>query len=58
MIGSAEPSGVGPASTGEIAMPERPRFKQTDTLEERLAQEAMLLREEAKSFGLAQPAMT
>jgi len=48
-IGSAEPCGLGPAGTGEIAMQKRRRFKQTDTcLEARLAQEAKRLRDEAK----------
>jgi hypothetical protein len=46
-IGSAEPCGLGPASTGEIAMHRR-HFKRTQSLEERLAQEAKRLREEAK----------
>jgi hypothetical protein len=47
-IGSAEPCGLGPASTGEIAMQQRRRFKRIQSLEERLAQEAERLREEAK----------
>jgi hypothetical protein len=47
-IGIAEPCGLGPASTGEIAMQPRSRFKRTQSLEERLAKEAKRLREEAR----------
>ena len=49
-IDGAEPCGLGPASTGEIAMQRRRRFKQIESLEARLAQEAKRLREEAKSL--------
>ena len=49
MIGNAEPCGLGPASTGEIAMQQRRlRFKPIQSLEARLAEEAKRLREEAK----------
>jgi hypothetical protein len=36
---------------------QRRRFKQVESLEDRLAQEAKRLREEAKSLHLALPAM-
>lgn len=48
-IGDAQPCGLGPASTGEIAM-QRRRFKHIVSLEDRLAEEAKRLREEAKSL--------
>jgi hypothetical protein len=47
-IASAEQCGVGPAGIGESVMQQRRRVKQTQSLEERLAQEANRLREEAK----------
>jgi len=46
-IGSAEPYGLGPVSTGDGVV-QRPRFGQTQSLEARLADEAKRLREEAK----------
>ena len=45
-----EPCGVGPVSIGESIVMQRRRFKQTLSLEERLAEEAKRLREEAKSL--------
>ena len=49
-IASAEQCGVGPAGIGESVMQQRRRFKQPDTLEERLATEAKRLREKAKAL--------
>ena len=46
-IASAEPCGVGTASAWEVVV-QRRRFKQTVSLEERLAQEAKRLRDEAR----------
>ena len=47
-IGSANHTGLGPVSTKVGTMTLRRRFKQTQSLEERLAEEAKRLREEAK----------
>jgi hypothetical protein len=47
-IESAEPCGLGPVSTGDGVM--RRRFKQIESLEARLAEEARRLREQAKKL--------